>query len=168
MWFLDKKCLMIISITTIIIVALANLELFINKTKSIVKISIPKNNDIVILNPNETGERKAIYVYNSKYVNDKNVNVLRGINVEEYDIQMIHEHIASKIYTALNNIYSTIKNVPFSSTPMNDMFRTICYGSDLINTVDPLVASNITNYRIMKPKGSQITAFIDDGYIYIR
>lgn len=148
--------------------ALANLELFINKIKAVVYVRIPTNSDIITLTPNDTGEDKNIYVFNSKQVNSRTQNVLRGVSIDEYETLIIREHIASKIYKALRNIGSTIVHIPASYMPMNDIFRTLCYGSDLINTVDPLSADNETDYRIMLPKGSNVMAFIDDEHVYVR
>lgn len=167
MWLFDKKWLILISIVTIVVVALANLELFLNKINASIKVKLPKGSDIIILKPSETGLDKNVYVFNTKNVNDKAVNVIRGVSIEEYDTQTIHEHIASKVYNALSNIGKTVKHLPISYTPMNDIFRAMCYGSDLLNTVDPLCADNETEYRIMFPKGSTVIAFIDDGYVYV-
>lgn len=155
-----------ISLTIVLLViVLANIELYYNKNNCKYSTTIPKG--CLVIMPKESGLKYPAYVYDKKKMKKRDLNYQLGYNADDYVKRKIPEHIASKISFPIREIINGIKKIPKTKTPINTLYSSLGKTNDLIGNIDPLAYTDLSNLRILIHKFDLKTeAFTAGGRLY--
>ena len=78
----------------------------------------------------------------------------------------VTEHLASKVLTPIKSIFCNIKDCPHNSAPINTLYNAVSEGASIFNIVQYL--TGVEQKLILEHhKNDNISAFIEDGFLYI-
>lgn len=162
---LNIKFISILLVIAVVVIILANIELYVNKKHCALSLTLSKNSNTLL--PENTGFEDPIYIYNSKHVKRKDLIYQPGYVEEEYVKKVLNEHVASKISHPFKDLTKMVSSMPKSRTPINDLYTTLSKGGEIINTVDPLSFDPASNYKMLTSKRDNAEAFISGDKLYI-
>ena len=162
---INVKFIIILITIVLMVILLSRIELYINERKSMISVSVLKNSCVLL--PSYTGLKDPVYIYNSNKVKKKDLRYEGGYVKSEYVKKDIHEHVASKIFTPLNDLGKLLKSIPKSKMPLNSIYLTLSKSGEIINTADPLSYNSLSGYRLLTSKRDNVEAFIAHNKIYI-
>lgn len=162
---LNTKFVSILIVMTLIVVILANIELYINKKRCAISLTLSKNSDILM--PEKTGFADPIYIYNSKKMKRKELNYLPGYDENKYVKKKLDEHVASKISRPFKELTKTLASIPKSKTPINAIYSSMGKSGEIINTIDPLSYNSFSNYKMLTSIRDNAEAFVSENKVYI-
>lgn len=156
---------LIIGVISIIVIIVANIELFITKRKTIFSGPLTKN--FVVIKPKYTGFSEPVWIFNSKNMKAKQIPHSNGFNKNEYDKYVIEEHFASRLNRPLREFFDSLKSIPKSKMPMNTLFNAIYKGEVLASSADPAAVIKPSSYKIIHSKQDNVEAFIAGDNFYL-
>lgn len=164
MLIVNKTFLLLTLTVLIVVIVLANIELLYNSRKC--NIKLPLNKDFHILEPSQTGLKHNIVIYKN---NCKEKEELKQTYGGELSIKKsVDEHVGSKLVTPIMDLTGKLKNIPHSSTPINDVIGCIGKSSTILNDSDPRNFDGSTSYRMLNhPEDNTVKAFIAYRMLYV-
>lgn len=149
----------------LIIMLLANLELYFNKRNCALSVSLSKDSSVLL--PEHTGFMDPIYIYNSKKIKRRDLDYQLGYNERQYVKKRVQEHVASKISNPLNELGILLKKIYKTKTPINTLYSTLGKSGEILNTVDPLSYNPLSEYRMLTSVRDNVDAFMADNKLFI-
>lgn len=159
------RLILIFIAVAIIVVLIANIELYINKQKAIYSSSLVKRYEM--LTPRKTGLQDPIWIFNTKNVHAKDIQFPHGFNKNKFTKSRIQEHLASKLNRPISDLFTYLKHLPKSTMPINTLYNTISKGEEAVFNVDPGSGTAETNYKIIHSKRDNIETFISGDQYFI-
>jgi hypothetical protein len=164
MLLINKTFLLTVLVVFVIVVLLANIELWYNNRKCTLKI--PVNKDFHILTPEQTGLSHNVVVYKNSY-KDKDALKMEyadGLNIKKH----VEEHVGSKMVTPIRDIGKRMKEIPYSSTPLNDIVNCVSKTSTFIGDTDIRNFDGDTGYKmLLHEDDDRVKAYIAYGMLYM-
>ena len=164
MLIVNKTFFLITIIVLVVVIVLSNIELLYNSRRC--NIKLPLNKDFHILEPSITGLHHNIVIYKNTC---KDKNELKATYGGELTVKKsVEEHVGSKLVTPIMDLSGKLKNIPSSSTPINDVIGCIGKSSTILNDSDPRNFDGSTSYRmILHPDDTNVKAFIAYKMLYV-
>ena len=162
---LNIKFIVILTTIALVVILLANIELYFNKKHCVLSLTLSKNTNTLM--PENTGFMDPIYIYNSKHIKRRDINYQPGYNERQYVKKTLDEHVASKISHPFKDLTKLLASIPKSKTPINDLYSTVGKSGEIINTIDPLSYNPVSNYKMLTSTRDNAEAFVSDNKVYI-
>ena len=160
------RLILIFCTISVIVLIIANLEMYINKNKSIYSGQLMKRYEYIT--PAKSGLHDPVWIFNSKNIKAKDIEYPRGHNKSKYVKSHIDEHLASKLNRPLKELLQSLVKLPRSSMPLNTLYTTISKGEEAVFSVDPgSIVPIKSNYKILHSTRDNIEAFISNDQFYI-
>ena len=161
----EFKFIAILVVVALVVLVMANLELYLNKRRSFATIAANKYSNILL--PKDTGLMDPVYVYNSKKIKRRDLNYQVGYSTRMYSKRTIHEHIASRVMRPIKEFFYILKSIPKSYSPINTLYTSFGKSGEVLNNADPLTFNPLSDYKILSSKRDNVEAFFSDGKIYL-
>lgn len=165
MVYLSVKFLLIAATVIILVILLANVELYFNKRNSIYVVELSK--DCVVLLPKNTGFMDPVYIYNPKKIKKRDLSFEIGYNERNYIKKSIYEHIASKISKPLKELGNVLMSIPKSKTPLNTLYSTIGKSGEIMSTMTPTSYDPSSGYKMLTSIRDSAEAFVAGNKLYV-
>jgi len=160
------KLIFIFCGVALIVLLVANIEMYINKNNSIYSGQLMKR--YVYIPPETSGLQDPIWIFNSKNIKAKDIQYPNGYNKRKYTKSVIDEHLASKLNKPLKELLQSLRHLPKSSMPLNTLYTTISKGEEAVYSVDPgTIAPIKSKYKIIHSIRDNIETFINNDRYYI-
>lgn len=159
------RLILIFGSVAFVVLIIANIELFINEKKAIYSNDLVKT--VMMIPPRKTGLNDPIWIFNSKNIKSKDIQYPQGHNHSLYQKYKMDEHLASKMNRPIKEFFSYLANIPKSSMPINNLFKSVSKGEEAIFTVDPSTSDISTQYKIIHSNRDKIESFISGDKFYI-
>lgn len=155
----------------VVVVILAEIELFTIKSKTDIILPKVDNETLTEIKPKDSGLKHTIYVYDTNNISTDEVkNVIqqrhKNINVSEYIKEPVTEHIADTLNNTTRNLWRKITRSSHK-TPINSLYNIVKDGGDAVTKLTPVNMPNNAKVRILHHKKDNIEGFIADGKIHI-
>ncbi len=155
---------MIAFVVLLIVLLVANIELYLVEDKAIFINKAPKT--YYVLSAKDTGLTNPIYIYNKKNVKFRDIPKHPGFNSDNYQKTEINEHVASKFNTKLRDFGKLVLHLPTSSIPIQKLYNTISKGQEFMMLKDNVTIDE-SNVKIVYPKDDNIEFFTVGDKIYV-
>lgn len=162
---LNTKFILISTIVVLMVIILANVELYYNKIHCKYYVDMPKQSMVIL--PKHSGLNYPVYVYDKSKIKKRDLDYQLGFNSNNYIKKKIPEHVASKIATPILEITSGIKNLSKTKTPINSLYSFLGKSDDVIGNANPLTCIDTSNFRMLVNKNDALTeAFFAGGKLF--
>ena len=162
----EMSFLTIAIIVVLLVVILANVELYYNKSHCKYKVEMPKVSLVIM--PQMSGLKHPLYIYDKSKIKKRDIDYQLGYNSNEYVKKRIPEHVASKIASPIMEITSNIKSIPNSKMPINTLYSSLGMSDTVIGNVNPLTYTDTSNYRMLiHNEDLRTEAFVAGRNLYI-
>lgn len=162
---LSRSFLFISFTVVLIVIILANIELYYNESHCRYKTIIPKK--LVIISSKELGITHPVYVYNKTKIKRTDITYQLGFDESKYVKKKIPEHVASKIFSPIRDIGVGIKTIPKTRMPINTLYSSLGKSDEVIGNVNPLTYVDTSDYRMLIHKNDEgIEAFFASDMLY--
>lgn len=152
----------------IIIVVLAEIELFSMKSK--IDIVLPKTNRSkpIEVKPKDSGLQHPIYVYDASQISTKDLKeLINNRQLSDYEKSPVTEHIAETINTTTKKLWQKITRENIK-TPINSVYNIVKEGTEAFTNITPLQSPSSNNkIRILHHKDDKLEGFLSDGKVMI-
>lgn len=139
--------------------------MYINKNISIYSGVLTKS--IQMIPSNKTGLNDPIWIYNSKYVHMRDIQLPFKYHKSDFVKEHIEEHLASKINRSFFEFTNHLKKSFKSTMPINNLYKTLSKGEEAIYAANPGTGIE-TNYKMLHSKrDNNIELFISNNMVYI-
>jgi hypothetical protein len=101
------------------------------------------------------------------YIINTDVLDLSKINLPNYDVRDMSEHIVGKVYYTLNNYAKNIRRDYKTKTPVNTAYNILGKSDDIFNTINPISSSKLHKYRLLAHLSDKVEGFIYNGKYYL-
>ena len=159
------KLILVFIAVAIVVVIIANIEMYINKKKAIYTTPLVKR--YAVLTPNQTGLQDPIWIFNTKNIHAKDIRFPNGFNKNKFTKERVQEHLASKLNRPIGDLINYVRRLPKSSMPINTLYNTISKGEEAVFGVDPSSGTAESNYKIIHSKRDNIETFISGEELFI-
>lgn len=165
MFGLNTTLIKWIVIIALIVLILANLELYINKRNADIELSLKKK--FHVIPPIVSGCKHDVIIYNPNSIKKK--EVLKQTNEKDLVIKKyVDEHLASKLTVPIVGLKDKLKGIAHSSTPINDLYSAFGKAGEVVGTSDPLSYNSMSGYKmLLHPDDKETFAFIAYDKIYL-
>lgn len=151
----NTRFILISLIIVLMVIILANVELYYNKSHCKYCTDIPKYSMVIL--PKYSGLNYPVYVYDKSKIKRRDIDYQLGYNSNDYIKKRIPEHVASKIATPIKEITSNIKNISKTKTPINTLYSSLGKSDDVIGNANPLSYTDASNFRMLISKKDALT-----------
>ena len=155
-----------LTIIALIVLVVSNIELFINKNKSVYSEKLCKT--YITISPNKTGLRDPIVIFNTKRIHGRDLDLTSIYGTNNYIKRPMNEHIASKLNRPLVELIDILKHFKHTSMPINTLYQTISKGEETVMNADPSVSGSVEpTYKIVHSIRDNIEPFVSGERFYV-
>ena len=155
-----------LTIIAVIVLVISNIELFINKNKSVYSNKLCKTFEIIP--PEKTNLHDPIIIFNTKRTHARDLNLQDKYKNKAFIKQRMDEHIASKLNRPLVELVDILKRFSQTSMPINTLYQSISKGEETVMNADPGVSGSIIpEYKIVHSARDSIESFVSGEKFYI-
>ncbi len=164
MLLINKTFLITVLCIFLVVVLIANIELWYNSKRCAVKV--PVNKDFHIFEPEMTGLSHSVVIYKN---NCREKDTLKDEYRNELTMKKsVEEHVGSKLITPISDIGKRMKEIPSSSTPFNDIINCVSKTNGFISDSDIRNFDGETGYKMLvHPDDVHVKAYIAYGFLYV-
>lgn len=161
-----NKYVIAVVILTLIVLILAELELYSHKRSSEVVVTttdIPENG-VMSIAAKDSGLKHDVYIYDASKVKTKDIR--QQLKIPTYVKSTISEHIAGKLNKTGKKLWTKVVK-DHNPMPINRIYNAVNETGRAVAKVVP-DGSLTGQLRMLTHPSSQLSGFIDGGRIYLK